>query len=436
MSADYISIETLYAHFLKQKKVQTDTRKIQQGDIFFALKGSNFDGNQFAKNALDAGARFAVVDDAAVVENEQYLLVPNVLEALQALAKHHRLNSKAIILGITGTNGKTTTKEIIAQVLSTQFKIIYTQGNLNNHIGVPLTLLSIQEDTEIAVVEMGANHIGEIAAYCEWARPDYGLITNIGKAHLEGFGSLEGVQKAKQELYLAVARYGKMIFQYKDAAYLKDLTPEALQVFSYGNNNAGVCGALAEEGLFAQVKVTAPQELAGIYNSQLVGGYNLPNILAAIAVGHFFKIEKQKIQSAIEQYLPSNSRSQLLHLGSNTLILDAYNANPSSLSLALENLSKLNASNKWVLMGAMKEMGENSIAEHQKIVQLALDLGLKQVLLVGKEFTAAGIQQFPVFETSEVLAAYLLENPIQDATILIKGSRGSKMEAVLAAFQI
>lgn len=435
MSASFISIETLYTHFLKYKKVQTDTRKIQQGDIFFALKGSNFDGNQFAKNALASGASFAVVDDATVVESEQYLLVSNVLEALQALAKHHRLHSKAIILGITGTNGKTTTKEIIAQVLSTQFKIIYTQGNLNNHIGVPLTLLTIQEDTEIAVVEMGANHIGEIASYCEWARPDYGLITNIGKAHLEGFGSLEGVKQAKQELYLAVARYGKMIFQYKDAAYLSELTPEGLPVFSYGNNNADVSGALLEDGLLAQVIINSPKALAGEYKSQLVGGYNLPNILAAIAVGHYFKIEKQKIQSAIEQYLPSNSRSQLLQLGSNTLLLDAYNANPSSLSLALENLSKLKTNNKWVLMGAMKEMGENSNIEHQKIVQLALALGLTQVLLVGKEFTVAGIHQFPVFETSEALATYLLEHPIQEATILIKGSRGSKMELVLPAFK-
>lgn len=433
---NYTGVDFLYAIFLQHRNIQTDTRKLQKGDIFFALKGENFDANAFAAQALEQGASYAVIDDAQYQKGDRYLLVENVLHTLQQLAALHRQKANARILAITGTNGKTTTKEIIAAVLGKEYRIIYTEGNLNNHIGVPLTLLRIGEDTEIAVIEMGANHIGEIASYCEWAKPDYGIITNVGKAHLEGFGSLEGVQQAKGELYQSIARQGKLIFQYKDAPFLHEMTPEHVSVMTYGSSNADICGKVADtSSVTLNAEVTYPEDIAGLYPSQLVGGYNLPNILCAITVGMFFNIGLEHIRAAIQEYIPSNSRSQLLKKGTNTIILDAYNANPTSLGLALENLSRLTSESKWVLMGAMKEMGSNSDAEHAHIVDLARKLGLDQMLLVGQEFEKAGIQDTPIFSTSEELREYLLRHPIENATILIKGSRGSKMEAVLPAFE-
>lgn len=428
-------LQYLYSLYRQSPKVQTDTRKIAPGEIYFALKGEQFDGNQFVAQALEAGATFAVVDDPAAQINDRCILVEDVLTTLQQLAAFHRGQMNAKILAITGTNGKTTTKELVSTVLSTQYNIIYTEGNLNNHIGVPLTLLRIKEDTEIAVVEMGANHVGEIASYCTWAKPDYGIITNIGKAHLEGFGSLEGVKTAKSELYKAVAKYGKMIFRYNDTPFLEELTPEGLQVFTYGKKDAQVCGAAMPRTVQLQVNLTQPQDFEGVYTTQLVGQYNLPNVLCAIAVGVFFNVGKENIQNAIAAYAPSNSRSQLLKKGSNTIILDAYNANPSSMTLALDNLAELNLPNKWVLLGAMKELGANSDEEHARIARHAMEHGFKQVLLVGEEYRRAGIAHYPIFKTSEDLCEFLMQHPIHNGTILIKGSRGSAMEKVLPAFE-
>lgn len=426
----HTDLSRIYDIFLQYPNVQTDTRKLKSGDLYFALKGDNFDGNQFAQQAIAAGAAYAIVDDVQVVAGEQYLYVADVLETLQALAQLHRKQSKAIILGITGTNGKTTTKEMIAAVLATKYNIIYTQGNLNNHIGVPLTLLRIQDDTEIAIIEMGANHVGEIASYCEWACPDYGVITNIGKAHLEGFGGIEGVQQAKSELYKAVANYGKLIFQYQDTPYLKALSPQGLAVRTYGAQDADVTGHVHGDSMMLSVAITAPADIAGIYTTQLVGNYNLPNILCAITIGQYFEVSASDMQQAIASYLPANHRSQLTQKGSNQIIVDAYNANPSSMALAIRNLAHINAPNKWMLLGAMKELGDVSDAEHVHIVQLAKELGLNQVYYVGKEYSKAD-DTIQVFETSEVLKAHLLKHPITDATILLKGSRGSKMEVLL-----
>lgn len=430
---DPSSLKYLYALFLKHRKVVTDTRKISEGALFFALKGERFDGNQFAAQAIDAGAAYVIVDDPTLSKNDKYILVENVLQCLQTLAAHHRQQMKAKVLAITGTNGKTTTKEIIAAVLATQYNIIFTEGNLNNHIGVPLTLLTIKEDTEIAVVEMGANHVGEIESYCAWAQPDYGIITNIGKAHLEGFGSIEGVQQAKSELYRAVARYGKMIFRYTDTPYLEALSSASTPTYTYGAKDADVCGIATPGKLKLQVSLQYPQDFSGEYQSNLVGQYNLPNVLCAISVGIFFNVGKEKMQAAIAEYEPSNNRSQLLQKKSNTIILDAYNANPSSMALALENLAQLDMPNKWLLLGAMKEMGANADEEHRRVAETAARLGIQQVLLVGYEFKNAGVSRFPIFENSIELKNFLLENPIHNATILIKGSRGSQMELVLDA---
>lgn len=427
------SLKFLYAVFLKHRLVVTDSRQISQGAIFFALKGDRFDGNKFAAHALEAGAAYVVVDDSSLPREERYIHVDDVLQSLQQLAAHHRQQMGAKVLAITGTNGKTTTKELIAAVLGSEYNIIFTAGNLNNHIGVPLTLLSIQEETEIAVVEMGANHIGEIESYCTWAQPDYGIITNIGKAHLEGFGSIEGVRQAKSELYRAVAKYGKMIFRHVDAPFLAELTPDQTPCFTYGSKDADVCGTATPDMLKLHVNLQCPQDFAGEYPSNLVGQYNLPNVLCALAVGIFFNVGRQKMQQALASYEPSNNRSQLLQKNSNTIILDAYNANPTSMALALENLAKLAMPNKWVLLGAMKEMGPNADAEHYRVAELAASLGLRQVLLVGNEYRNAAVTRFPIFEHSAALKGFLQENPIKDATILIKGSRGSQMELVLEA---
>lgn len=428
----YTSLEALYDIFLQYPQVQTDTRKLQAGDLYFALKGGNFDGNLFAQQALDAGAAFAIVDDPNQATHDNILLVSNVLETLQSLAAMHRQRSKAIIIGITGTNGKTTTKEIMAAVLSQKYNIIYTQGNLNNHIGVPLTLLTIKDDTEIAIIEMGANHVGEIASYCTWAMPDYGVITNIGKAHLEGFGSLEGVKQAKSELYKAVATYGKMLFRYTDTPYLKELTPENIPVKTFGTKQSDLIGNVLGDHLTLQVAVRQPDHLKGTYISNLVGNYNLPNILCALAVGDYFHVEAAAMQAAIQAYVPANHRSQLVHKGSNTIIMDAYNANPSSMHLAITNMSKIQGTNKWLLLGAMKELGDNSSQEHAKVIELVSSLGFENVFLVGQEYKDISMA-YTRFDSSEALRQYIAAHPIEDATILIKGSRGSAMEVVLDA---
>jgi UDP-N-acetylmuramoyl-tripeptide--D-alanyl-D-alanine ligase len=425
-------ITELYDLFLKYPSIQTDSRKVKAGDIFFALKGDHFNGNSFAAKALEDGAVYAVIDEARFAVNDSYILTEDVLATLQHLAQHHRLQLDIPVIGITGSNGKTTTKELLVAVLSAKYKTYATEGNLNNHIGVPLTLLKIKQDAEIAIVEMGANHIGEIAAYCTYANPNFGLINNVGKAHLEGFGSLEGVKKAKGELYDFIRKFNGTIFRNADLDYLQEMALGIANQVTYGTSNAQIIGKpIGDQTMLQLVVLSSGLEVQ--LQTQLVGAYNLPNVLAAIAVGHYFNIDIDTIKKALEGYTPSNSRSQLIEKGSNKIILDAYNANPTSMRLALENMASLQSDNKWLLLGAMKEMGDESITEHQALVDLASQLGFKNVLLTGKEFEATN-HQYPCFSDSLQVKDYLLKHKIDNATILIKGSRGSKMEVALEAF--
>lgn len=427
-----MTIRELYELYLKHPAVQTDSRKIKAGDIFFALKGDNFNGNAFAAQAIADGAAYAVVDEAAYATGPQYVLVTDVLQTLQQLAAHHRLQLPIPVIAITGSNGKTTTKELLIAVLSAKYKTYATEGNLNNHIGVPLTLLKIKPDAEFAIVEMGASHIGEIASYCRIAAPDYGLITNCGKAHIEGFGSLEGVRKGKGELYDFLREFSGSIFRNADLPYLSDMARGIDEQVTYGTANAEIIGRATGHNLLLQVTIlTAGLETQ--IQTQLVGDYNLANVLAAVAVGEYFDVDIDTIKKAIESYAPSNSRSQWLEKGTNKIILDAYNANPTSMKLAIENIAQLEADNKWLLLGAMKEMGETAAAEHQALVDLLQQLGLKQVILTGAEYEGTR-NPYPWFATAQELKDYLLQHPIQNATLLIKGSRGSKMETVLDAF--
>ncbi|MFM2338111.1 MAG: hypothetical protein RL115_1304, partial [Bacteroidota bacterium] len=340
-----MNIEELYAIYLQYPSVQTDTRKLTAGDIFFALKGDNFNGNRFAAKAIEAGAACVVIDDAAYAIQGKTVLVDDVLSTLQLLAKHHRQQLPIPFLAITGSNGKTTTKELIHVVLSSTHKTYTTDGNLNNHIGVPLTILKIKKDAAIAVIEMGANHQREIASYCEYALPTHGLITNCGKAHLEGFGGVEGVRKGKGELFDYLRIHNGTAFVMWDYEYLHEMSKEIFPIIKYGAGNADVEGVAIKSEPFLQVKMNKGASI-DIIKTQLVGDYNLPNVLAAVAVGKHFGIQDSKIKEAIEAYSPSNSRSQMLEKGTNRIILDAYNANPSSMKLAIENFAKINADKK------------------------------------------------------------------------------------------
>ena len=344
-------IPELYAHYLKHPSVQTDTRKLQKGDIFFALKGENFNGNKFAKQALDAGASLAVIDEKEFEIPGKTMLVENVLLTLQQLALFHREKFTIPFIAITGSNGKTTTKELVHAVLSSHFKTYTTEGNLNNHIGIPLTILRIKPDAQMAVIEMGANHIGEIASYCKYALPTHGIITNCGKAHLEGFGSIEGVRKGKGELYDHLrTRNDGFAFVMWDYEYLREMSKGISGIIKYGTRDAHVVGQVKSNEPFLEIEVTQGLE-NGKINTQLVGDYNFPNVLAAVTVGDFFNVPEEKIRKAIENYTPSNSRSQLLEKGTNKIILDAYNANPSSMKLAIENFAKIPSPNKVLLLG-------------------------------------------------------------------------------------
>jgi len=423
-----ITIPELYELYLKHPSVCTDSRKVQQGDLFFALKGPSFNGNQFAQDALQKGAAYVIVDEEVATDN-QIFLVDDVLTALQQIALHHRLKLSIPVLAITGSNGKTTTKELIAQVLSSKFNILATEGNLNNHIGVPLTLLRIRPDTEIAIIEMGANHQGEIAAYCELALPGYGLITNCGKAHLEGFGSLEGVRKAKGELYDFVRNSGGTIFRCSDLDYLDQMAKAIPQQITYGSANAQITGRAIHKDTFLSVAVLSAGMETEI-STKLVGDYNLPNVLAAVAVGHHFGMTIDEIRKAIEAYTPSNSRSQMIQRGTNRIISDAYNANPASMRSALLNFAGIEADHKWLMLGSMKEMGQEELNEHQALVDLAIQLGFEQVVLVGMEYEHTR-HNFSWFENADAAAAYFREHPLNDAMILVKGSRGAQMEKVL-----
>ena len=435
-----MDIETLYSCFLQHPIITTDSRDVPADSMFFALKGDSFDGNQYAQAALDKGAAYAVVDDSSV-QGEHIILVPDVLKALQQLAHYHRCQLGTTIVGITGTNGKTTTKELIAAVLQKKYNVLYTQGNFNNHIGVPKTLLQLTKEHDIAVVEMGANHPGEIKTLVEIVCPDYGLITNVGRAHLEGFGSFEGVIRTKGELYDFLRADAGTAFINNDNQYLKDISHD-LRLVKYGQAPAD---DLLVQGEFIDCNPTlhfrwkqqgspfSPMEV----QTRLIGSYNLDNALAAACVGTIFAVPAEDISAALSEYTPSNNRSQLTKTADNQLIVDAYNANPTSMAAALDSFAHVKAERKMVILGDMKELGEVSQAEHNSILNRLAELQLQQVWLVGSEFQKA-LQANPVvsartFADVEEVKALLAtpDGKPRDYTILIKGSNSTKLIQLL-----
>lgn len=424
-------IEQLYDLFLQNPSVETDTRKLKPGDIFFALKGPSFNGNLFAKQALDEGAAYVVVDEDPGFSDSRIIRTENVLTTLQNLAAHHRLQFNIPVVAITGSNGKTTTKELIHAVLSSTYRTYTTKGNLNNHIGIPLTLLGIKKDAEIAVVEMGANHLKEIEGYCKYTAPTHGLITNCGKAHLEGFGGIEGVRKGKGELFDYLRLNNGTAFVMWDYDYLREMSKGIATLYTYGTDAANITGNAIKSEPFLEVGWVKAGNIKPI-QTQLVGEYNLPNVLAAIATGKYFKVTDERIIASIQKYTPSNSRSQLIEKGSNKIILDAYNANPSSMKLAIENFSKIQAENKVLVLGAMMELGPESKKEHQEIISLIKNYQWKNVILVGGDFNGIS-EPFIFFKNAAEAAEWLKQHEPENSALLIKGSRSTKMETILDA---
>jgi len=423
-----MQIETLYTYFKESSGICTDTRKITNGCLFFALKGENFDGNKFAQEALDMGALKVIIDDIQYHKNTgETILCENSLKTLQELATFHREQLNTPIIAITGSNGKTTTKELVHAVLSQRFKTTATIGNLNNHIGVPLSLLSMTLETEFGIIEMGANHLKEISVLCDIALPDYGYITNFGKAHLEGFGSIEGVIQGKTELYSYLKHHGKKAFvNGRDKTQI--LNSETLERITFGNeqNDCEVQLIDASSRLTVNYKGLSIQ-------SQLIGEYNFDNIAAAIAIGDYFKVPPENIKQAIESYVPQNNRSQLIEKNSNSIILDAYNANPTSMLAALKNFYQASGKEKILFLGDMFELGHEAEQEHQNIVTFLEENHIGNVYLVGSNFfkitiSASYISKYESFNT---LKEHLKTNSIKNKYILIKASRGMAMERII-----
>jgi UDP-N-acetylmuramoyl-tripeptide--D-alanyl-D-alanine ligase len=482
-----MNIAQLYELFLHHPSIQTDTRKLRPGDLFFALKGPNFNGNRFAAAALQQGAAYAIIDEppapgppppapepspASPTLPPRMILVDDALATLQALAKHHRQQFDIPFIAITGSNGKTTTKELIHAVLSSTYTVYTTEGNLNNHIGVPLTLLSVKKDAQFAIIEMGANHRGEISSYCAYTLPTHGIITNAGKAHLEGFGGPEGVKKGKGELYdflrtgpstamhaeppatdsATTGGPGGTAFVMWDYDYLREMSRGIPHIVTYGTSNADLTGVSEQSGHFLSVRITHGAT-TGLIPTQLVGDYNLPNVLVAVAIGKYFGVPDDRIRSAIAGYAPSNSRSQLIEKDGNHIILDAYNANPSSMKAAIENFARIKGGSesggiqsgaaesggvqsgasenrKVLILGAMAELGPGSIDEHRQVIELIGQYPWQQVVLVGGDFLKT-THPFLSFDNSREAGQWLKNANLKDAYILIKGSRSMRMEDVL-----
>lgn len=424
-----MTIDQLYKIFQQYPSVQTDTRNLKAGDLFFALKGPNFNANQFAEKALAAGAAYAVVDETPAVPNDRIIVVKDVLDTLQKLAKFHRQQFNIPFIAITGSNGKTTTKELVSTVLSATYKTYTTQGNLNNHIGVPLTILRVQKDAEMAVIEMGANHQQEIASYCAYTLPTHGIITNAGKAHLEGFGGVEGVRKGKGELYDYLRTQGGTAFVMWDYDYLQSMSKGIPTIIKYGTESGDVTGQLLQSEPYLSVGITSDKPFT--IQTQLVGAYNLPNVLVAVTVGKHFNVANGLIKKAIEDYAPSNSRSQLIEKGDNKFILDAYNANPSSMKAAIENFATIQAGHKVLMLGAMAELGPESLQEHQQIVSLIQQYAWQAVVLVGGDFMKI---DHPYIKKENALQAseWFRSQTFHHTFFLIKGSRSMQMEKVLS----
>ena len=425
-----MTITELYELFIHYPNITTDSRNCPKGSLFFALKGDKFDGNRYAKDALSIGASYAVIDNPDYYINERTIVVKDSLKALQQLAHHHRKVLDIPVVGITGSNGKTTTKELLAAVLSSKFNLLYTEGNLNNHIGVPLTLLKLNHEHELAVIEMGANHIGEIAELAAIAQPNFGIITNIGYAHLEGFGSFEGVLKAKGELYEYIRKTKGTIFIREEDDTLQSIAM-GLNKITYGESEAAFAsGQVQNCSPFLTINWRQQGEVHTT-KTHLVGSYNINNLLVAIAVGRYFKIPTERINRALEAYEPTNNRSQLVKTEHNNLIIDAYNANPSSMKAALENFKAIQSDAKAIILGDMFELGEDSQQLHSELVEMIKEGGYSKVMLCGKEFSETG-KAFTTFVTTEGLVEYLKENPLSGYTVLIKGSRGMGLEKVIA----
>ena len=425
-----MTIQALYDIYLQFPNVETDTRKIKQNDIFFALKGPNFNGNVFAKTALEMGASYCVCDEETACQNDKIIFVEDVLATLKNLAKYHREQFNIPFIAITGSNGKTTTKELVSAVLSKKYICYTTKGNLNNHIGIPLTLLSVKQDAEIAVIEMGANHQKEIEEYCTYTLPTHGLIANCGKAHLEGFGGIEGVKKGKGELYNFIRNTNGTIFINTDYDYLVEMCKGITNQVTYGIHNATNTGEVLHDEHFLEVNITKPESI-GEVKTQLAGNYNLPNILSAVCIGKHFGVADNDIKSALEEYVPSNSRSQIMQHGTNTILLDAYNANPSSMKVAIENFAAMEGENKIVILGGMMELGEESLQEHQGIVDLLKQYNFTKIILTGEDYKNLP-SDFLHFTTSAETASWFKQANIQNSFILVKGSRGMAMEKILA----
>ncbi len=456
------STEHIYTLFIQHPLISTDTRKILPGSLFFALKGEKFDANTFARQAIEAGAAYAIIDNAAFHINEKYILVDDVLTALQDLARHHRSQLSIPVIGLTGTNGKTTTKELINSVLSQHYKTQATQGNLNNHIGVPLTILTIDSAHEMAVIEMGANHQKEIELLCGIAQPTHGLITNVGKAHLEGFGGVEGVKKGKGELYDYLGKSESLevgeseskkangvAFINSDSAVLLEMEQARglKSVVFYGTGSADnlVTGQLIENSPLLTLEWENNNSGKSYQvKTQLTGAYNLDNILAAICIGVYFGLSDDEINKGIESYQPKNNRSQIVQTETNTLICDYYNANPSSMFVAIENIGKISAKRKVLILGDMFEMGDESAAEHAAVIKKAMETPVDERIFIGKDFFKAEstmdygrwtMDSKPIFyETAEDAIKGLKANPVKNSTILIKGSRGMALERLVALF--
>ena len=431
-----MQIPELYKLFQQFPSIQTDTRKVKKADIFFALKGPNFNGNIFAGEALAKGAAYAVVEEAPAIADERIIQVTDVLKTLQDLALHHRrqfiisaAGKQIPFIAITGSNGKTTSKELVHAVLSSAYKTSTTEGNLNNHIGIPLTILKIEPDAEIAIIEMGANHQKEIEAYCAYTMPTHGVITNCGKAHLEGFGGEDGIRKGKGELYDYLRQHNGTAFVMWDYDYLQKMSKGIPQLITYGTQHAGITGFVKNSAGLLEVSITAGVNIDSI-STNLVGEYNLPNVLLAVAIGKYFNVPDGKIKKALENYIPSNSRSQLIEKDSNKIILDAYNANPTSMKAAIENFVNMDGSNKVLMLGGMMELGYESIKEHQALVDLIAKYTWKDVILVGGDFSKID-HCFLYFENSTQAKEWFKNQHYNHSAILIKGSRSTQMEKVL-----
>jgi UDP-N-acetylmuramoyl-tripeptide--D-alanyl-D-alanine ligase len=420
----YMNIQQLYQIYTAHPVICTDSRKVTRDCLFFSLKGDNFNGNEFAKAAIEQGAAFAIIDQEEFDQGSNYILVDDVLQFLQQLANYHRSHLKIPVLSITGSNGKTTTKELCRDVLQKKYNVKATAGNLNNHIGVPLTILGTGLETEFLIVEMGANHQGEIDALCKIAEPDYVMITNIGKAHLEGFGGVEGIKKGKSEMYRHAAVHHKKIFINSDDDVLMSLLPPHSETIIY---SALALAKLREEKPFITFEYDGTT-----HSTQLYGSYNISNIAFAIAAGEYFGVEPADISSAISNYLPENNRSQIVKLGTNTVIKDAYNANPTSMKYSIESFAKLDASNKMMILGDMLELGDHTAEEHKAIISLAKTLQLNDVIFIGKNFSNVKNEQHGVyFENVDDAKSYFTKRNIQDCTILLKGSRGIAVEKLI-----